>query len=652
MKQFLFTFFLIFFVEGFSQNQFNSEDLTVTRADLQVNTFENDSTASALVIYEHGNSYVDKNSFKLVTEVKQKLKIFKKKGFEKAKIAIYLYNDGNRKENISNISATTYNLENNSVIKTQLDKNQIFEEKLNDNNTVVKFTFPNLKEGSVITYSYTLETPFMFKFKEWYFQDDIPKLYSQYETSIPGNYEYNIKLVGLLKLEVNDSELVRNCLEVQYQGMANCIKSNYVMKDIPAFIEEDYMTTKNNYLSRIEYELKTFNGFDGSVEHYTKSWETVDSELKADKEIGKQFNKTSVVKGLLDNSIVNEKDPLTKAKAIYRYLQDNYTWNDKYGIFKDVSIKNLIDEKSGKVSEINILLHNLLDQNGIDVKPVLLSTRDNGFATKIYPVLSDFNYLIVQATINGTSYLLDATDKYLTFGQLPFRCLNQYGRLLDFEKGSSWIDIEAENKSSILYRLELNFDSNAQINGSVNKESSGYHALPLKKAYFENKENYIKSQKEKYNSIDYLDYNIQTEDKNDFEFNENFIIQLETETIGDKIYLNPFVFKFFNENLFKLQERTYPIDFGYKDAFLYTLKLQIDDSYEILEKPKDLAQRLPDNSGTVILNTHLENNTLLLYFKVIFNEPIYNPEYYSSIKKFMSTIVDIQKNSLLVIKKK
>ena len=42
--------------------------------------------------------------------------------------------------------------------------------------------------------------------------------------------------------------------------------------------------------------------------------------------------------------------------------------------------------------------------------------------------------IYVQATINNKTYLLDATDKYLNFGQIPFRSLNQYGRLLDFKK--------------------------------------------------------------------------------------------------------------------------------------------------------------------------------------------------------------------------
>lgn len=652
MKKLLPLILLIISTKALSQNQFNSQDFNVTRNDLSTNTFEKDTTANALIIYEYGKSYIDKKTFKLITEVKQKLKIINRKGFEKANIEILLYNDGNKKEKISNISATTYNLETNNVTKAQLEKSQIFEEKYNDNYTIVKFTFPNIKEGSVISYSYSLETPFIFNYRQWYFQTDIPTLYSQYEASIPGNYEYNIKLVGFLKLDVEESVIEYHCLEAGGGASANCSNYNYVMKDIPAFIEEDFMTTTNNYIARVEYELKTFRGFDGIVNNYTKTWATVDSELKTDRDIGRQLVKSSAVKNLLPESIRNEKDVLARAKAIYRYVQDTYVWNGKYDIFKEVSINDLIDNKSGKVSEINILLHNLLDENDIEVMPVLLSTRTNGFATKIFPILSDFNYLIVQATVDGKSYLLDATEKYTSFGELPYRCLNQYGRLLDFKNGSSWIDINPDKFSTITYKVEIDLKNDGKVEGKTIKKTTGYHALPLKKAYFENNQDYISSQKKNLEFIDFLDYTVKTQDKTDSEFEEEISLQYEAEEVGDKIYLNPFLFKFFTKNFFKLQERTYPIDFGYKDAYLYSSKINIDDSYEILELPKETLLRLPNNTGSLTMSTLVKGNSVELYFKLNFNEAIYNPEYYTSIKDFIGNIVDIQKNSLIVIKKK
>jgi uncharacterized protein YjhX (UPF0386 family) len=639
-----------FSITANAQSNFNSDDTSVTRGDLEINNYEKDSTANVLVLYEFGNSYIDRKSFKLKTSIKKKIKIFNRNGFEKTTITIYLYNNSKSKEKISNISATTYNLENGNVTKTKLSKSEIFEEKYNENFTLVKFTFPNIKEGSVINYSYTIESPFIFKYKGWNFQDDIPKLFSVYRTSIPGNYEYNIKLVGYLKLLSQEQEIRKNCLE-SGGGSANCLETVYVMKNIPAFIEEDYMTVKENYLSRIEYELKVFRGFDGRVDNFTKSWKTVDKEFKTDQALGRQLRKSNAIKGLLDTSIENEEDLLKKATAIYKHVQDNYTWNEEYHIFKDVSVKDLIANKSGKVSEINILLHNLLETQGIDVKPVLLSTRKNGAVTKVFPVMTEFNYLIVQATINGTTYLLDATDKYLSFGEIPFRCLNEDGRLLDFKNTSSWIDIKPSRISTIHYRVDLNLEENETLSGKINTTASGYHALSLKKSYYANNEDYLKKYRNKYNTIEFVDHKVTSEDKMSFEFLEEFDIEYATENVGENLYIDPFLFKFFTENPFKLQERSYPIDFGYEDAYIYTFRINLDENYEVLEKPEDLKLILPNNKGLLIFTSKIQDNSILLYFKFNFTETIYNPEYYDSLKNFMSTIVNIQKNSLIVLKK-
>ena len=639
---------------GFGQTNFSSESYTITKKDLETNIYEKDSTAHALVIYEYGESYVDQNTFKLKTEIKRKIKILDREGFEKANITIDLYksDNGDGKETISDISATTNNLVDGKISKSHLEKNRIFRERYDDNYTRVKFALPNIKVGSVITYSYTLESPFMFKYKGWEFQSDIPTLHSEYRASIPGNYEYNIKLVGGKKLHTNESKLKKNCLTNGLGVKVGCFNSIYVMKDIPAFIDEGFMTTRNNYLARIDYELKVFKGFDGSIKNYTKTWKTTDKDLKSEQAIGRQLNKGNLVKNLLPTSLTKEANPLTKAKTIYKYVQKHYTWNGKYKLFKEVSLKKLINNKSGRASEINLLLFNLLKENDIDAKTVLTSTRSNGLATKVYPVISDFNYLLVQTTIEGKTYLLDAVDDYLDFGQIPFRCLNQYGRLLDFKAGSSWLPINANVMSKKLFKVELDFDDNETLNGTIESRKTEYHAISTKKVYHDDNDSLIKQYRDKYPNLIINDHNVATKEKTSPKFEETFSVNVETETIGDNIYLNPFVLKFLTKNPFKLQERTYPIDFGYKESYLYTLKVNLNGKYDVMEIPKNISLKLPDNSGTLLLNTICENETITLHFKTNLYESIYPPNYYNYLKSFFATIVETQTNTLIVLKKK
>ena len=58
---------------------------------------------------------------------------------------------------------------------------------------------------------------------------------------IPGNYIYNISLKGFLKLSKEETELVSECFL-----SADCARLKYGIKNIPAFIEEEFMTAKSN----------------------------------------------------------------------------------------------------------------------------------------------------------------------------------------------------------------------------------------------------------------------------------------------------------------------------------------------------------------------------------------------------------------------
>ncbi|MDH7448280.1 DUF3857 domain-containing protein [Aquimarina sp. 2201CG14-23] len=646
-------YFILFSFFSYAQEGYNYKSLVVSEADVKGISYEKDSTANAFYIYEKGYSRIENGrNYNLLTDYNRKIKILNKEGFHKSKIEILLYRNDKRKETYRNLVAYTYNFENGRVVKTKLEESRVYQEEYNEHYTLIKFTFPNVKPGSVLTYSYQTESPFIFNFNGWDFQDNIPKLHSEYIADLPGNYLYNIRLVGPLKLDTNESSIKRACLNVGGGGVADCAHNQYVMRNIPAFKEEKYMTAKKNYFSRVEYELKEFKGFDGVNKKYTETWKNVDKELKSKKTIGVQLKKVNATKNVLPETIQTMPIGIDKAKAIYTHLANNYSWNGKYSIFRDVEIKRIIESKTGNVAEINILLHNTFKHQGFSVKPVLLSTRTNGYATKIHPVLSDFNYLIVQLTLDGKTHLLDATENTLAFGQIPFRCLNQYARLLDFKKGSSWINIKPNNRSSFYYKEKLTLDEALVFKGTAKYIYGGYHGN-FKRNQFN------KLSKEKFlariigddESISISNKKVQNEDNPEQPFIEEIEFTQTADKIEDIIYLKPFIKPFFTENPFKLNERTYPVDFGYRDSYTYLVSIEIPDNYQFLDIPKNLNYSLPEKLGKLSLNFQTQGNILLINHNITFLSSYYPTDFYSSLKKFFNLIVDMENNSIITIKK-
>ncbi|WP_024770482.1 DUF3857 domain-containing protein [Aquimarina macrocephali] len=654
MYRFLFFIFLTTFSFLISaQEAYNTKNMVVSMIDIQSKTYKKDSTANAFFIYEKGFSRVENGGgYNLLTDHEAKIKILNEQGYDHATVKVLLYRNKKHKESFNSLVAYTYNLEQGKVIKTKVEKNQIYYEKHDQNFTSVKFTFSNIKPGSVLTYKYQIESPFMYKFNGWEFQDDIPKMHSEFIADLPGNYIYNIKLVGTLKLNTKESTIKKRCLQAPGLGSADCSHNIYIMKDIPAFKEEKYMTAKSNYFSRVEYELKEFKGFDGVNKKYTETWKNVDDKLKKEATIGVQLKKLSATKNLLPDSIQSLPKDIATAKIIYRYISNNYKWNKKKRIFNDGNINKVIKDKVGNVSDINILLHNVLKQQQFMVHPILLSTRDNGYATKVHPVISDFDYLIVQLSLNGKTYLLDATEKVLKFGEVPFRCLNQYGRLLDFKNGSSWINIEPKRHSVHFFKEDLILNEELELSGKAKHVYSGYHA------YYKRKELNYSSKKKFLDNIKNQDQEItisdaQINNQNSFEkaIEVEFNFKRDVSEIDDIFYIKPFTKAFFEKNPFKLNQRTYPVDFGYKDSYSYLVSIDIPKNYDFIDIPKNLAYTLPNELAQVAISFQKNDNKLIINHRITFNSSYYPTEYYASLKEFFNHIISIENDSLIAVRR-
>ncbi len=647
---------ILLFLLTLITTSFTAQELkfrTVAKKELVDNFYLNDTTANAFVIYERGDTKVENKNDKvyLKTSVYRRIKILNKEGEKHATVKIFIYNDKNKsKEKVKNIKAITHNLNESS---TYLNSNQVYTNEQNESWKEVTFTFPNVKLGSVLEYQYDLESPFFFNFSGWTFQSDIPKIYSEFHALIPGNWRYNRNFIGLIGLSTNKAILKKNCFSIGVGTTADCEELTYGMKDIPAFIEEEeYSTTKNNYISKIKFELAEIFHTDGSSKKYTTSWKETDRKLKYDESIGGQLKTESYFSKKMPNELLADKNKLLQCKSIYKYVQNHYTLNrDKKSIFKDVKIKKAYKEKFGSVSEINLTLISTLRSVGIDAKIMLLSTRDRGFPTKKHPVMTDFNYLVAHISIDNQTYLLDASDNYLSFDMLPFQALNSYGRVLDFEKGSYWFSTLPKVNTYERISAKFIMHEDGSLSGNVKEINNGYFSKYKRELIDEkNEDEYLIYLENKKENLEILSYSNEELENYENPLIENFNIEINTaDSMGDNIYLNPFIEKYY-KNPFQLEQRNYPVNFGFKMQEFYMVEISIPESFNIKKIPKNNIFKLPNNGGLFITKFKKEKNKITVFTKIQLNQTIYETKDYQSLKEFFNQIIKAQ-NSLVIIEK-
>ncbi len=617
--------------------------------EIELSHYKNDSTANALVLHEEGQNYFEiiDGYVRLITKNYFKIKIFNKNSFDQANIKIPLY-IGNSDEKLSNLRAITHN----GGVKTFLQKQHIYTENVNENWDQVTFTFPNLQENCIIEYEYTITSPYLFNLTGWSFQSNIPKLYTVFTAKIPGNYKYNRKLNGGLNLHINDAKIEKKCFYLPNTSKsAECEFLQYAMKDVPAFKDEPHMLSEKNYISKIKFELSEYTNFQGQKFDYSKTWKDVDKEFKSNKNIGRQITKTSFFKNNIPENLLTETNSLKKAEQIYSFIQEHFMWNENYGVFKNSKVKTAFENKTGNASEINLSLVSALNSAGLSAHFVLLSTRDNGLPTLDYPVITDFNYLIAQVEINGKKMLLDATNKNMPFGLLPSRCLNYFGRVMDFDRGSYWTDIVASKKNVSNSISEIIINNQGEISGIINNTNTGYYALQkLSDINQSTKESYLEQIKNTKNNLNIINYTSLVNIKKENTITENITFNIESDN-DDYLVIHPFLINAFYENILNSKSRNFPVDFTYSGKQIFKSSITIPENYKLVDGLQNQTFQLEKNAGHVSFIYQQKNNKVDVLLRFSLNTHIFETNSYADLMLFLNKFIILQKESPLIFKK-
>ena len=415
----------------------------VTAADFNITSPVIDSNVNAVVLSDIGISKIEGNSkgwFSLIYNRVRRVKILNKKAFDAADVSIPLYTaaDG-REEKLSDCKAITYNLENGEVKQTRLESSGIFKEKKGKRWVLRKFTFPNVKEGSILEYTYTIESDFLFNLQPWDFQGDYPRVFTEYTVRIPEFFVYVFLSQGYFPLKtekkqrfqtysVTDASGTGATEHYSLSGYEN--ETKWTAENVPALKEEPFTSSLKNHESKIEFQLSQYRFPNMPVKDQMGNWKTSAEELLKSDLFGSDLAKANnwmsdEIKPLL----ANVKDNKEIARKLYDYVRDNFTAteSDSYIMMDGHSIKDIFKKKSGTSSEINLLFIAMLRNAGIPADPVLISTREHGFTHPFYPLMDKFNKVIVSTQIEGKNYMLDATEPRMGFGRLSPECYNGQG---------------------------------------------------------------------------------------------------------------------------------------------------------------------------------------------------------------------------------
>ncbi len=638
----------------------------VTLEDFNVQSPLIDSNTNAVVVADVGNSEFIANTsdltFSLTFKEKKRIKIINKNGFDAATITIPLYvGNGGKMEKLEDLDAYTYNIENGKVVSTKVERSAVFTEQHNKNWMYKKFTFPALKEGSIIEYSCQVKSDFFFNLQPWTFQEEYPVLWSQYEAGIPEFYNYVILSQGYQPFFINKVDNSRTSfsfterVERDGGGLKGNISSGlnnfkvegtidyhtWVMRNVPALKEEPYTTTLSNSIAKIEFQLNRVV-FPNSMPHnYMDSWEKVSEELMTDEEFGIPINKAN---NWLDdevNSIVkNAATPKEKIKKIYEYIRDNYTCSDHNGMYVHTGLKNVVKNKNGSVGDINLLLIAMLRNQKITADPVILSTRNHGFTHEFYPLMGRYNYVIAQVNIDNDILYLDATEPRLAFNKLPLQLYNGHARIITNAATPVYFIADSLKESANTMVFITNNDK-GEVEGSFTSNPGYYHSLNVRnKLAKTTMDEYGKTLRESVpEDIELNNISIDSLKLLDEPVALKYDIKLKAFGEAEIVYFNPLLGEATKKNPFTAAERFYPVEMSYAVDDAYIFNMDIPKGYKVDELPKSARVMLNEDEGMFEYLISATETNIQMRRRLLLKKANYTNDDYQTLRDFFGFIV-------------
>lgn len=630
--------------------RYSKEFGKIGKDEFDLRVYAKDKSASAVVLFDIGKSRFtrEENGFSILFEHQKRIKILSKPGLKYAQVEIPFYREGNIFEKIYDIEAITYNFENGALKRTTLAANNWHDEKVNDLWMVRKFAFPDVKEGSIVEFRYKLNSQYLFNLRDWSFQSKIPTVYSNYEVRLIPFYEYSYITQGIKNFDSHQSYVDRGIPRQFGATKFNDVVHTFTMNNIAAFKSEDFITSINDYIIKIDFQLAKIYYPSGNTQEIMTTWPDMINGLNKHADFGKFIKKcqklsTKLIK--IDSNNSSEKVTFNK---VINFVKGNYKWNGTNGKYATKSPNNLIKDKFGNSADLNLFAIGLLNDAGIEAYPVLISTRKHGKVRQDYPFAHLFNYVVIYAKVDNKNIITDATDINTSNYRIPTKCINDKGLVITANKEIKWIGLESAIPSLTASELLIKFTKEL-TNVKVNTYTNEYSASELNETIGEDKAKLTEYLNLRNYDISDTKVEIVSLENQKQIFKYNFELSMPTENINEKLYIKPFINEVLGDNPLNQDSRSYPIDMIYPTKNSLSSTIDIPDGYEVDYIPENY--KIKNDLFELDYQIIQSDRQIKITFSNYFKKSVYPAEKYSDLKFYFKEIIK-RGNEKIVLRKK
>jgi hypothetical protein len=614
----------------------------VEKSDLEMKECDFDKKADALVLFDVGELFCNiMGDISMEMERHIRIKILKDKGKDRADIHLPFLSF-KAIQGIKNLQAQTYNLdEAGNIVVSKVEKKLIYEKKTNKQWSEMVFTFPEVKAGSIIEYKFT-STYSDFALSDWTFQKSIPVRYSRYQVDFPREIE--VYATPQCSLEFEKKTDTRANRDIQ----------TWSMKNVPALRDEAYISCDDDYLQRLEVRLLAINPVSAPRRSLVSNWIQVIRSLMDDEDFGLQLKRNIPRTADLEEQLKAMTDPYTKMVTIHNYVRKNMEWNGFTGIWANDGVRAAWKDRKGTTGEINMILVNLLKDAGLDCKPLLVSTRNNGRVNTGVADTRQFNKVMAHVTIGDKVYVLDGTEKYTPSKLIPYEVMYSEGLVINKIDTYDWgwtVLWDDKQMFRDVVVLQANIDEGGLMKGQAVVTSYDYSRVTripdAKKDQKEYRDKYFTSN---IPGIQVDDLTLENVEADTLPLVQKMGFSMPVSASGNYKYFTINMFTGLEKNPFLADTRFSDVFFGANQTINLVANITIPQGYVFEALPKNLRMIMPDTSISITRRIAAEKNQLSARIMLEFKKPFYTVDEYPEFQEFYKRLFDLLNEQIAIRK--
>ncbi len=621
MKIIFTLFFLLLTIFSNAQNK-EFKLGKISQQEIAFNQVPFEKDADAVILSEEGKMDLIQSNYYLT--VKRRIKILTEKGIDQANIQLNYYSK-NKQESITGIKGNTINISNGIEQVIPIDEKEIFDISLNELYSAKRFTFPNVKVGSIIEYTYVKGSEHNFSIDAWNFQHDIPTLSSKFRLINKAYSAYSIITIG-------------DALNEKYKNKSS--SSEWSLNNIQSYNQLKYVYNPEDQSERIKLQADNYHT-DGAKKTTLNAWQDLIQDINSQYE---NYRNPSAIREIAQK-IPNGKDEVETLRNVIEYIDTNVKWNRFYGIIPSRSNRTLLKEKAGSTADMNLLLNEILTAKGFETSLVLFSSRHHGQILFSYPFVNQFNSVVTVVKLNnGTAnVILDASKlnkEQIEFG--PLDVFNYHGVVI--KKGEpSFVKL---NQKLSYYESSIKYDflNNGNLVLYRKDKFNGYF-------YDENAEEKNVLNRFVTESLE-MRLDEESSDKLIFEtdsYVKSYKSKTKTPNAAFYTFINP-LREFLKQYTFEDTNRQRKIEFNYPYLFNIQVKSKIPAGYEVVIDENYKTHHKIELNLEYYQEAKIKDGQLIIAIQFLLPEGVYEAEKYNELKQFFEKVKTASLKEILMKK--